>query len=236
VASIIQEDIAMTAKILQLANSAFFGLAQKVTSLSTAVNYLGMETTKNLALTSEVFRAFAGNSRIPQSVCESMEKHAQSVAFIAALLPVEPSMRDTVAIAALLHDIGCLFLASSMPDAFCAVQARAKERACEQFEAEEEILGTSHAEIGAYLMGLWGIPNIAVEAIAHHHRPTRAPQAGLGCTAAIYIANLLAHEMDDHPQRTTELTIKESDRTNLETLGLLSRMDEFRDIVRRSRT
>ena len=68
------------------------------------------------------------------------------------------------------------------------------------FEAEEELLGTSHAEIGAYLLGLWGIPNLAVEAIAHHHHPTRISHSGLDSTVAVYVADLLAHELDAHPQ------------------------------------
>ena len=106
----------MSAKVLQLANSAFFGLAQRVTSLQGAVAYLGMETIKNLALASEVFRVFVPDSRIPQAVYESMQQHAHRAAAIAGMLPVEPRTRDITVVAALLHDVGSLFLASTMPD------------------------------------------------------------------------------------------------------------------------
>jgi HD-like signal output (HDOD) protein len=82
-----------------------------------------------------------------------------------------------------------------MPDEFCAAHSMAAGRGCKVFEAEEELLGTSHAEIGAYLLGLWGLPNLAVEAIAHHHRPTRVPHSGFDCAAAVYVANLLAGEL-----------------------------------------
>src|ERR1035438_1167988 len=179
VAEIIEHDMGMSAKVLQLVNSAFFGLAQTVTTVQRAASFLGMETIKNLALASETFRVFAPDSRIPQSVCESIQKHAHRAASVASALPVSPKRsRDVPVLSALLHDVGRLILASKMPDKLCAVLARATERGCEDFEAEEELLGISHAEIGAYLLGLWGFPNLAVEAIAHHHRPTRIPHTG----------------------------------------------------------
>jgi HD-like signal output (HDOD) protein len=234
VAEIIERDVAMSAKILQLANSAFFGLARRVSSLSSAVSCLGMETIKNLALTSEVFRVFVPDSRVPQSVCDSIQQHAVLTAAIANTLPVERGTRDITAVAALLHDIGSLFLASSMPDEFCAVLSQASNRRCKTFEIEEELLGTSHAEIGAYLLGLWGIPVLAVEAIAHHHHPTRIPHTVFDCSAAVYVADLLAREIEDHPEGSTEIEIAESDRANLETLGILSRLTEFRELALQS--
>jgi HD-like signal output (HDOD) protein/CheY-like chemotaxis protein len=235
VAEIIEEDVAMSAKVLQLANSAFFGLAQEVTSLPIAATYLGMATIKNLALVSEAFRVFVPGPRIPQSVCESMQRHSQHAASIASMLPMDSGIRDVTVLAAFLHDIGSLFLASAMPDSFCAVLARATERGCKLFEAEEELLGTSHAEIGAYLLGLWGIPNLAVEAIAHHHHPTRIPHAGFDSTVAVYIADLLAHELETQPQGSTGLKMEESDRACLETLGVLPIFTEFRELALQAR-
>jgi HD-like signal output (HDOD) protein/CheY-like chemotaxis protein len=231
VAEIVERDIAMSAKILQLANSAFFGLARKVTSLSSAVSYLGMETIKNLALTSEVFRVFVPDSRVPQSVCDSIQQHAIRTAAIAAALPVERGTRDITAVAVLLHDIGSLFLASAMPGEYCAVLSEVSNRGCKSFEAEEELLGTSHAEIGAYLLGLWGIPSLAVEAIAHHHRPTRIPHTAFDSTVTIYVADLLADELENHPEGSTGLEIAESDRACLESLGVLDKISEFRELA-----
>ncbi|MGO9318705.1 MAG: HDOD domain-containing protein [Terracidiphilus sp.] len=231
VARIIEQDVAMSAKILQLVNSAFFGLAQKVNTLQSAVGYLGMDTIKNLALASEAFRAFVPSKRISQSVYESMQRHAQSTAQIAGALPVDKQLRDTVVVSALLHDIGSLILASVMPLEFVSTRASAAEKDCAVFLAEEQLLGTSHAEIGAYLLGLWGLPNLAVEAIANHHHPDRVPHSGLDCTAAVYIADLLAHELDTHPQGSVGLPIKEPDRANLESLGFLSSLDDFRNLA-----
>jgi len=227
VADILENDLAMSAKVLQLANSAFFGLSQRVTNVMNAAQYLGMVTIKNLALVSEAFRVFESDSRVPQSVYESMQRHAHQTAAIVGLLPIEHGLRDVTVVAALLHDIGRLLLASAIPDEFCSTLAFASERGCEPFEAEEELLGTSHAEIGAYLLGLWGIPNLAVEAIAHHHHPTRIPHSGLDSTVAVYVADLLAHELEDHPEGSTELDIEESDRASLEALGLLEQFPTF---------
>ncbi len=231
VAEIIEKDIAMSAKVLQLTNSAFFGLSQRVTSLSAAVSYLGMETIKNLALASEAFRVFVPDRRIPRAVHDSIQQHALTTASIAQVLPVDRKDREITAVAALLHDIGSLFMASAMPAEFCSVLALASERGCKSFEAEKELLGTSHAEIGAYLLGLWGIPDIAVEAIAHHHHPTRIPHTGFDCTVAVFVADVLAHELEVHPQGARGLEVDERDRAFLESLGVLPSFAEFRELA-----
>jgi HD-like signal output (HDOD) protein/CheY-like chemotaxis protein len=235
VAEIIGQDVAMSAKVLQLVNSAFFGLAKKITNVKNAVAYLGMETIKNLALASEAFRVFQPGSRIPQSVYESLESHAQRTAAIATLLPIDPKARDVTVVAALLHDIGALILASKMPDQFCAAQSLAAQRQCKSFETEQELLGTSHAEIGAYLLGLWGIPNLAIEAIAHHHQPARISHSGFDITVAVYVADLLAHQETTLPQDSTTQELREADRTCLEVLGVLPQFAEFRVLALQTR-
>jgi HD-like signal output (HDOD) protein/CheY-like chemotaxis protein len=235
IADIIQQDVAMSAKVLQLVNSAFFGLAQSVTNLRSAVSYLGIETIKNLALASETFRIFTPDSRIPQSVCESIQQHAHSTAAIAGRLPGDRKTREVTVVAALLHDVGRLILASKMPDMFCSVLSRTSERKCEIFEAEEELLRTSHAEIGAYLLGLWGIPNLAIEAIAHHHHPTRIPHSGFDSSIAVYVADVLAHELEAHPEDSTGAKLGEADRSCFETLGILPQFPEFHELALQDR-
>lgn len=233
-AEIIERDVAMSAKILQLANSAFFGLAKEVTDVRSAATYLGTATIKNLALVSEAFRVFVPDSCIPQSVFESMQRHARHTASIASMLPIDRGIRDVTTVAALLHDIGSLILASKLPDIFCSARLIASKRGCRIFEAEEELLGTSHAEIGAYLLGLWGIPSLSVEAIAHHHRPMRVPHVGLDCALAVYAADLLAHELDEHPNDVHGDELSKCDRASLEAMGLLNLFPAFREQELRS--
>jgi len=232
VAEVIGHDVAMSAKVLQLVNSAFFGLAQTVTSLKSGVSYLGMETIKNLALTTETFRVFAPDPRVPLSVCEAIQQHSYSVAAIAGTLPIDSKSRDVTIVAALLHDVGRLVLASKMPDVFCSILALVDERKCEPFEAEQELLGTTHAEIGAYLLGLWGVPPLASEAIAHHHHPTRIPHGGFDISIAVYVADLLAHELEAHPEDSTGTKLRASDRACLETLGLSGEYAGFRELAK----
>jgi HD-like signal output (HDOD) protein len=88
----------------------------------------------------------------------------------------------------------------------------------------------SGTEIGAYLLGLWGIPTLAVEAIAHHHHLTRISHSGFDSTVAVYVAGLLAHELEAHPQDTTGLELDSGDRVCLEMLGVLPRFAEFRKL------
>ena len=231
VAQILEKDIAMAAKVLQLVNSAFFGLAQQVTSLQSAAVHLGMQTIKNLALTSETFRVFVPDKRIPRSVVESIQHHAQLTAAIAATLPVHRDIRDATILSGLLHDIGRLILASKMPAAFVASESNAAGGGLDLVEAEEQLLGTSHAEVGAYLLGLWGIPNLAVEAIAHHHHPTRIPHTGFDSSTALYVADLLAHELTVHPNDAAGDELSESSRNCLQALGVFPQYAEFRSLA-----
>lgn len=230
VSRVVAQDMAMSAKVLQLTNSAFFGLPQRISSLSHAVNYLGMDTIKNLALVVETFRVFRPDARIPRQLWSSMQEHTQTAAAIAAKLPLDKNSREAAVVAALLHDVGKLILAGRLPDHFLEIARFAQEKHCRTFHAEEELLGTSHAEIGAYLLGLWCIPDAITEAVAHHHRPTRIPHNGLDVSLAVFLADLFAHEqMNPH---SIETAINEEDRASLETLGLWPRMEEFRAMVR----
>ncbi len=228
VASIIEKDVAMSAKILQLVNSGLFGLAQMISTVNTAVSYLGIETIKNLALASETFRVFVPDPCIPRTFLEMMHRHAQRTAVIVAGLPLSIKDRDAAIVAALLHDIGQLVLASRMPLPFTSALTLSKERNCAPFEAEELLLGISHAELGAYLLGVWGINGLTVEAVAHHHRPTRIPHQGLDSSAATYLASLIALQLDLHPNDISGTALPEHDRASLLTLGLLAQYPVLR--------
>jgi HD-like signal output (HDOD) protein len=135
--------------------------------------------------------------------------------------------RDVAVVSALLHDIGTLVLASRMPEQFRATRALARERGWREFEAERELLGTTHAEIGAYLLGLWGINELVVEAVAHHHHPTRMQHAGLDCAAAVYVADLLEHELAEDG-----VAMREQEQVCLEAMGLWSELPNFRERAR----
>jgi len=230
IVKIVETDMAMAAKILQLVNSAFFGLARPVNSLNGAVNYLGLSTLRSLVYVAETFRSFAPAKGIPLSLCDSIQLHGQRTAEIAAKLPLDPSKRELAIVACLLHDVGSLVFASRLPEQWLKANALAKQRRCKVFEAEEELLGVSHAEVGAYLLGLWGIPEAIVEAVAYHHRPTRIPHSDFDGPMAVYVAHVLAHESDgkEDPSNTE---LSDYDRECLTELGLLDRLPEFRELI-----
>jgi HD-like signal output (HDOD) protein len=231
VTAIVERDVAMAAKVLQLTNSAFFGLPRHISSLSSAISYLGTATIRNLALTSEAFRVFKPDPRIPVPTCYALEDHAVDVAAIVGALPLPQQIRDVSVIAGLLHDIGKLFLASTMPDEYCAVNTLVHAHGLKWIDAEEQVLGTSHAEIGAYLLGLWGIPELSVEAIAHHHHPDRIPHSQFDCTLALFVANLLAHGLETGHGAPANEEYDKQDQEFLEKFALLPRMEEFRALA-----
>ena len=228
VAEIIGQDTAMSAKILQLTNSAFYGFGKRINNVHDAVAHLGMNTIQSLALVSDTFKVFAPDPRIFSTYFDDLQRHVQQAASIAAALPISSQDRDAAIIGALLHDIGELVLASKIPDRFCEAIRYADEHGCEQFEAEEAIIGISHAEIGAYLLGLWGIDHIVIEAIAHHHHPTRICHTGLDVSIVLYLADLLAHELDVQQGRPQFLELKDLHGVCLDRLKMLQELPEFR--------
>ena len=196
VAKIIEEDVGVSAKVLQLVNSAFFGSAYSVTNIQSAVSYLGINTLKNLVLSVEIFRAFKPERALPGFSVEQLQHHAQLTAHIATLLPVPKHLAEIALVAGMLHDVGKLIVAWKLSEPFAKVLAEAARARCPVHTVEQRENGFSHAEIGGYLLGLWGLPCTLVEAVALHHRPNRVPHQHLDAISAVYVANLLAHELE----------------------------------------
>jgi HD-like signal output (HDOD) protein len=194
VSRIVERDIAVSAKLLQLVNSAFFGLARDVTDVKTAVSCLGMTVLHDLVLTLEVFRSFNANEFVTEEYLESFHLHAQLTARIAAGISQNNRLSPGVVLAALLHDVGKLVIAERTPAHFARALNQSRAEGRPLFEVEEELTHISHAEVGAYLLSLWGLPYSLVEAVAHHHHPRRVPQNGVDMVLVVYVANLLAHE------------------------------------------
>jgi len=195
-ARIIEQDVGVSAKILQLVNSAFFGIAHSVTNIEHAVVYLGINTIRSLVLSLEIFRVFAPKAPVPGFHLESLHTHARLSAYIAARLPVPSHLAEIAMAAGMLHDVGKLVLAWKFPDRFKRLLAQAAEERLPLYKVEEREHGFSHAEIGGYLLGLWGLPYILVEAVALHHGPNRIPHEYFDAVSAVHVANLLAHELD----------------------------------------
>lgn len=197
VGAIVQRDVAVAAKVLQLVNSAFFGLACEVSTVSMAVGYLGFEVLRQLVMTVELFRTFTCTRLVTGFSVEQIQRHSRSVAAMAAKLPMPQKLAAATSVAALLHDVGKLILAVRLPEPFeQALEASLRENR-PLYCVEEEMHGTSHAEIGAYLLALWGLPSSIVGAVSRHHHPTYAAgDHSINMDTAVHIADLLIHEAE----------------------------------------
>ncbi|HVU01435.1 MAG TPA: HDOD domain-containing protein [Polyangiaceae bacterium] len=188
-AAIVERDSAMAVKVLQLVNSSYFGLAQRQTSVAKAVSYLGTELLRSLALTAHVF--VSSGTSVRGLDLDALQRHALLVARVARRLCAGRPYAAETFTAAVVHDVGQIVLSISAPAKFEEVlsEARAGKRALH--EVEKERLGASHAEVGGYLLGLWGLPFEVVEATAYHHHPELCPKNEM--LLAVHVADALVH-------------------------------------------
>jgi HD-like signal output (HDOD) protein len=155
IAGVVCRDPALAAKILQLVNSSFFGLPRHVAALPQAVAYLGVTTLRSLVLSTEAMSLFRPAARAAGLDVDALSARAAATATEAARLAA-PDHRHDAFTAGLLSDLGLLLLAAKAP---------------ELLRRDEGELGFTHGAVGAYLLGLWGLPPAVVEAVAFHHEP-----------------------------------------------------------------
>ena len=199
VAEIISKDPGMTAKILKLVNSAFFGLRRDIANMQEATSYLGIEAIKSLVLTVNAFSQFEGRQReaIPIGEIWSHSLLVGSGAKLIAKTESCPtSVQERCFVAGVLHDIGKLVLAVNFSDEYLELLRTIKSgnALC---GAERARFGADHAEIGGVLLGLWGLPGAVVDAIALHHRPCASPVKHFTALTAVHSANAFAHGLED---------------------------------------
>ena len=232
VAKIVEQDVGVSAKVLQLVNSAFFGISNPITNIQSAVSYLGINTLKNLVLSVEIFRAFKPTHELQGFSLEKLQEHALLTAHIAARLPVPKHLADIAIVAGMLHDVGKLILAWKLSGHFEKLLAQALVARCPVNQVEEATAGFSHAEIGAYLLGLWGLPYTVVEAVALHHRPNRVPRQNFDAISAVYIANLLAHDLEKSAGEEPSAYNLQSYQEEFAKLGIAEMIPEWQAMAK----
>lgn len=197
VGKLIAQEPVMSAKILQVVNSAFFGLTRELSDPTECVMVLGAERIKALILLAGVFSQYAA-AKCPGFAPEPVWGHSIQVGAFARAIALAETKNARTAEAAftagLLHDIGKLVLAGNLPEMYDTVQKLKVSKQITSREAELEILGTSHAELGACLLATWGLPLPILEAIAWHHEPARSDEKGFSLLAAVHAANVFAQE------------------------------------------
>ncbi|HUT04774.1 MAG TPA: response regulator [bacterium] len=227
IGQIISSDVSMTAKILQLVNSAFFGVSHHISGPTQAVNLLGLQTVRALVLVVRVFSQFKGNKQIEHLV-EELWKHSIVVGSAAkSIASAENAARDILDdafMAGLLHDVGKLVLATNLPDQYARAMKLAQEGDMSVVSAEREVFGAAHPDVGAYLLGLWGLPDPIVEAVAFHHRPSDSRAAQFATLTAVHVANAMEHQV-----RSGKGCVEgEIDLSHLSDIGLSDRLDAWR--------
>jgi HD-like signal output (HDOD) protein/CheY-like chemotaxis protein len=195
---IVEKDVSMSVKVLQLVNSSFFGLRQHVSSPSQAVSLLGIDIVHSLALVSGIFSS-TKDSSITAFSLKSLWEHslttgAKAKRIVAEMGKKDKTLEDEALKAGIFHDLGKLVLALSFPVLYRKTVLTAESKKISHVSAEYYLLETSHAEVGAYLLGLWGFSDVILEAVAYHHLPGHCLAAGFHPVAAVHAADALDHQ------------------------------------------
>jgi HD-like signal output (HDOD) protein len=231
IAAIISKDPGMTAKILQMVNSAFFGLRRHVSNPADAVSLLGIDIVKSLALSIHIFSQFA-NIRIPGLSLEDLWEHNMTVAVLAKQIAKAENQTNQVIeesfTAGLLHECGKLVLAARLPKEYGEMLKTIRSEGLKVVEAERRIFGANHPEVGAYLLGLWGLPDSIVEAVAFHQSPLQLPGEKFSPLTAVCVADFLTDEAN--PTDLEAPVGPEEVSSFLEKLGLSDRLSCWREL------
>jgi putative nucleotidyltransferase with HDIG domain len=229
IGELISRDMGMSASILKVVNSAFFGFQRRITSPKQAVNLLGVDTIKGLILSAHIFTLldFKG---FPNFSIAKLWEHCMVTArmsrAIAEAQDLSPQEQDECFVAGLLHDVGKLVLAYHFPKAYRQVLNAVQSKNRNLWEVECEVMPATHAEIGAFMMGLWGLPLHVVSAIAFHHDPSRITPSGFSPLLAVHAANAFEHEMFVASPNMAKHPL---DVECLEEAGLAGRIKAWRD-------
>ena len=229
VGEIISQDIAMTAKILQLVNSAFFGLYQTVESPARAVKLLGLDTIKALVLVSQIF----SESTISTDFfsVQSLWVHSMTVGTLSKKIAEsetdEKNIINNSYIAGLLHDIGKLILVSRMELYYTDAVLLARQEHIPLRQAEKRIFKATHCDMGAFLIGLWGFPSDIVEAIGFHHQLGEYPAGTFSPALAVHIANVMYYKF--HEDETIG-SVPEFNEEYLHKIGMGDKLEKWHEL------
>jgi HD-like signal output (HDOD) protein/ActR/RegA family two-component response regulator len=233
IARLIEHDTAMTAKVLQLANSAFFGIGRPVSRVNEAVTHLGTDILKALALSTQAFANLQPTVTSTRFSLDVFQTHASLVARLAAAILPDPDARHEAVTAAVLHDIGVLVLLRDDPWRWEDHTEMAAREGLPLHVVEARELGADHGAYGGHLLSLWGLPHPIVEAVANHHVPGRLAGTKLDCVAAVHIADALAHEVEPSGGGG-HTSVALLDMDYVEELGVAPQLDGWRDLARRA--
>ncbi|MCX5805383.1 MAG: response regulator [Proteobacteria bacterium] len=230
VANIIARDIGMTAKVLQLVNSAFFALSYRVSNLVQAVSLLGLDTIKTLVLTIHIFSQFDPAEVHALDISRAWNHSLRVGLFAKTIAKIQNQNQvviDECLTAGILHDVGKSILAYNFPKEYKEIRQLAKEEGIPIHKAESKVLNSAtHAEVGGYLIGLWGLPNIIAETVQFHHNFDRTDMKAFSALGAVQIANVLEYEIEETTNQTE--TTHQEEREFFASSMWANKLDEWR--------
>ncbi len=225
VGKIVAKDSGMTAKILQLVNSAYFGLPRQVTTASQAVTLLGLDTIKSLILSIHIFTKFKKTFLKSEFRLKELLTHNLTVAALARCIARQQGANQHIAdmafTAGILHDVGKLIMIANLSEQYQWALALAQKQHISLLGAEKHIFNTTHAIVGAYLLNLWGLPHPIVEAVAYHHTPADSVSRQFSPLTAVHVANAWAYQAETLP---LQYSLSEIDPAYIGDLNLIDQL------------
>ncbi len=234
---IIREDPVLTARILKIANSPYYGLVTEVSSIARAVVVLGFEEVKNLVIGLSLTNTFSGDLSFEGMDGASIWIHSFAVAHAAKMIAeaMETLDPDALYTGGLLHDIGRVLMCIYFPDEMKEIVGVARDRRIPLVEAEKEV-GLSHEEVGAYLAKKWKLSDLLFNVIRYHHHPQGAAPYDIEA-AAVFLADELCHALQIGLHFVEQRKILVPKRLNLggDTVKMLARqLKEKKELIEES--
>lgn len=242
VGELVSQEMAMSAQLLKLTNSAMFGLSKPVTNAAHAVQVLGFDVVRRVALLAGVFELFEGTPAVQENITRLGQNSLGIGQLCGEIARMESLPSEVVAqaeCAGLMAHLGMLLLLSEYGDQYLETLKLIDEDGVSIIEAERMAYGASHAEVGAYLLGLWGFSIPIVEAVAFHHEPLLLQGDELSASGVLHAAQFLATPRAVQGNSGEEIAALLNQGVNVayfEGLGLTHRLIAWRQKADEMRT